>query len=160
MLKGFLEEKGTLFCGRAARRIIPCITKLLEQKREAEIIFLCDSHKPDDAEFKMFPPHCIEGTEEAEIIPELAHFQGLRIAKTRYSGFFNTELEQVLRDIAPAKVTVVGVCTDICVLHTVADLRNRDYVVEVPGNCVASFDETAHKFALGHMEKILGATIV
>jgi nicotinamidase/pyrazinamidase len=160
MLKGFLEEGRALFCGQQARRIIPRIADLLAQKKGAETIFLCDSHKPDDAEFKMFPPHCIEGSDESQIVPELAHFKGRRIPKTRYSGFFNTNLEQVLKDISPSKVTVVGVCTDICVLHTVADLRNRDYRVEVPRDCVASFDEAAHRFALGHMEKILGAHIV
>jgi nicotinamidase-related amidase len=44
-------------------------------------------------------------------------------------------------------------------LHTVADARNRDYEVEVPIDCVASFDEKAHRFALEHMEKILGAKL-
>lgn len=52
-----------------------------------------------------------------------------------------------------------GVCTDICVLHTAADARNRDYPVEVPADCVASFDARAHQWALRHMERILGARI-
>ena len=54
---------------------------------------------------------------------------------------------------------VCGVCTDICVLHTVADARNHDYQVEVPVDCVASFDLAAHEFALRHMEGILGAKL-
>jgi nicotinamidase/pyrazinamidase len=45
-------------------------------------------------------------------------------------------------------------------MHTVADARNRDYPVEVPVDCVASFDEEAHKWALRHMEKILGARLI
>jgi nicotinamidase-related amidase len=53
----------------------------------------------------------------------------------------------------------LGDCTDICVLHTVAGLRNRDYVVEVPADCVASFDAQQHEWTLGHMEKILGAEV-
>ena len=53
----------------------------------------------------------------------------------------------------------MGDCTDICVLHTVADLRNRDYKVEVPADCVASFDPEQHQWALDHMDKILGAKI-
>ena len=55
---------------------------------------------------------------------------------------------------------VVGVCTDICVMHTVADLRNRNYDVEVPKDCVASFDQDNHEFALKHMKSVLGAEIV
>ena len=49
--------------------------------------------------------------------------------------------------------------TNICVMHTVADARNRDYHVEVPVDCVASPDEMAHRFALEHMEKVLGARL-
>ena len=162
MLKGFLENKYPLFVGDQARRAIPCIQSLLEQRPGAQVIFVCDNHDPQDAEFKMFPPHCVRGTEQAEVIEELKPYQtsAITIPKTRYSGFYGTNLEQALKGYAPGKVTVVGVCTDICVLHTVADLRNRDYPVEVPRNCVATFDDSAHAWALRHMEKILGARIV
>jgi nicotinamidase-related amidase len=44
-------------------------------------------------------------------------------------------------------------------MHTVADARNRDYQVEVPVDCVASFDEKEHRWALKHMEKVLGARL-
>ena len=57
-------------------------------------------------------------------------------------------------------VIVCGVCTDICVLHTAADARNRDYPVEVPTDCVASYDPNAHEWALRHIEKVLGARLV
>jgi nicotinate phosphoribosyltransferase len=42
----------------------------------------------------------------------------------------------------------------------VADVIDRGYQVEVPVDCVASFDERAHRFALEHIEKILGANLV
>ena len=161
MLRGFLEEGYPLYCGAEARRIIPKVQGLLEQElaRGAKVFFICDHHAPDDTEFKMFPPHCIEGTVEAEIIPELARYKGEIIPKRRYSAFFDTPLEKKLRELKPEKLIVCGVCTDICVLHTVADARNRDYEVEVPVDCVASFDEKAHHFALEHMERILGAKL-
>ena len=161
MLRGFLEEGYPLFCGEKARRITPNIQRLLEQElaRGSKVFFLCDHHAPDDLEFKMFPPHCIEGTPEAEVIPELAKYTGEIIPKRRYSAFFDTPLEKKLKRMKPEKVIVCGVCTDICVCHTVADARNRDYQVEVPIDCVASFDEEAHRFALRHMEKVLGAKL-
>ena len=161
MVRGFLEEGYPLYCGARARGIIPAVKRLLEQEfaRGSTIFFLCDHHAPDDAEFKMFPRHCIEGTAEAELIPELAGYQGEVIPKRRFSAFFDTPLEVKLSQIKPEKLVVCGVCTDICVLHTVADARNRDWEVEVPVDCVASFDETAHHFALEHMEKILGAKL-
>ena len=162
MLKGFLEEGYPLYCGEQARRIIPRIGKLLQQELDkgSKAFFICDRHAPDDLEFKMFPPHCVSGTEEAEIIPELRAYPGEVIAKNRYSGFFNTVLDERLQAIRPEKLIVCGVCTDICVMHTVADARNRDYEVEVPTDCVASFNDDSHRFALDHMDKVLGAKLV
>ena len=109
----------------------------------------------------MFPPHCVAGSRDEEIIDELAGqaAEGTIIKKRRYSAFFDTDLAAQLAALGPERVVVTGVCTDICVLHTVADLRNRDYAVDVPADCVASFDPEQHKWALGHMDKILGATI-
>lgn len=161
MLRGFLEEGYPLYCGEKARRIIPNVQSLLERElaQGAKVFFVCDHHDPDDLEFKMFPPHCVAGTVEAEVIPELAKYPGEIIPKKRYSGFFGTALEQKLKELNPEKIIICGVLTNICVLHTTADARNRDYQVEVPVDCVASPDEQAHQFALEHMEKVLGAKL-
>jgi len=162
LVRGFFEEGYPLYCGERARSIIPNVQRLLEQEleKDSKICFICDQHTPDDPEFKMFPPHCIEGTPETEIIPELAKYPGEIIPKRRYSAFFGTDLDSKLTALSPEKLIVCGVCTDICVLHTVADAINRGYQVEVPVDCVASFDERAHRFALEHMEKVLGAKLV
>ncbi len=85
--------------------------------------------------------------------------------KRRYSGFFETGLDELLRRLRPDVVEVVGVCTDICVMHTVADLRNRDYEVVVRADMVATYDAPGHpadevdRFALDHMRDILGAQV-
>jgi len=162
MQRGFLEEGYPLFCGAEARKIIPKLQNLLDRelKRGSSLIFTQDSHAPDDKEFQMFPPHCIKGTKEVEIIPELANYPGQRLEKTRYSAFYDTDLDDRLAALKPDKLIVCGICTDICVLHTVAGARNRDYPVEIYTDCVASFDEEAHRFALKHMEKVLGAKLV
>ncbi|MGD9143342.1 MAG: isochorismatase family cysteine hydrolase [Dehalococcoidia bacterium] len=162
MLRGFLEEGYPLYIGEGPRRIIPNIRKLLknEQSRGSKIIYLCDNHDPDDLEFEMFPPHCIAGTEEAEVISELADYEGEVIPKKRYSGFYGTNLEDRLKEIEPEKIIICGVLTNICVMHTTADARNRDYAVEIPVDCVDSPDEAAHNFALEHMDRVLGAKLV
>jgi nicotinamidase/pyrazinamidase len=162
MLRGFLEEGYPLYCGEEAREIIPNVRRLLKDMNAegAAIIYLVDTHDPDDKEFQMFPPHCVKGTEETEVIPELSGFPGVLIPKRRYSGFFDTDLEDRLAKIQPEEVIVAGVCTDICVMYTVGDLRNRDYPVVIYADCVASFDKQMHEFALKHMEKVLGAKVV
>ncbi len=161
MLRGFLEEGYPLYCGENARKIIPNIQRLLDRETAmgSKVFFISDSHAPDDLEFKMFPPHCVEGTPETQVIPELAKYPGEIMHKRRYSGFFDTQLEQKLAQLKPDKVIVCGVLTDICVLHTVADARNRDYDVEVPVDCVVALDEETQRFALSHIEKVLGARL-
>ena len=160
MVKGFLEPGHPLYCGDEARGIIPCVVQLLSSDKESPIFYICDSHAPDDREFKMFPPHCVAGTEEAELIEELKPYPGKIIPKTSFSGFYKTDFEKELNRINPETVAVAGVCTDICVLYTVADLRARGYEVEVPASCVASFDPKGHEWALQHMEKVLGARVI
>ena len=162
MLRGFMEEGFPLNIGAECRGIIPNIQRLLERElaRGAKVFFVCDNHDPDDLEFKMFPPHCIAGTVEAEVIPELAGYRGETIPKTSCSGFYGTPLEEKLKELRPEKLIICGVLTNICVMHTTADARNRDYEVEIPVNCVASPDAEAHRFALEHMDKVLGARLV
>ena len=161
MVVGFLEPGRNLYSGDGARAIIPNVRRLIEreQAQGARVIFICDTHDPDDLEFQMFPVHCVKGTDECELIPELRGYQGDILPKRRYSAFFQTDLEQRLEELKPDKIIVCGVCTDICVMHTTADARNRDYLVEVPTDCVASFNSRAHEYALQHMETILGAKL-
>lgn len=161
MVRGFCEEGHNLYVGPAIRQIIPPIQRLLreEKARGSRIIFLCDNHDPDDLEFQMFPPHCIRGTEETEVIPELREFAEEIVPKRRFSAFYDTDLDRRLRELRPGKVIIVGDCTNICVLYTAADARDRDYNVEVPADCVATFDPDAHEFALSQMRTVLGATV-
>jgi nicotinate phosphoribosyltransferase len=162
MLRGFLEEGHPLYCGTEARNIIPNVKRLLERelKRNSKIFYACDHHVPDDPEFTMFPPHCIEGTAEAEIIPELSPYPGEVIPKRTFSSFYNTPLDEKLEALKPETIVICGVCTHICVLQAVIDARNRGYEVEIPVDCVASFDKRAHFFALDYMEKVLGAKLL
>jgi len=168
VLNGFTRE-GNLASPRATAAI-PRIQRVIDDRRRAgdQLVFLADTHDPDDKEFEMFPVHCVRGTHESEVVDELQpYLPGARlIRKRRYSGFFETDLDAVLQALRPNQVTVVGLDTDICVLHTVADLRNRDYRVIVPANAVETFDAPGHpgeavqRFALDHMRGILGATVL
>jgi nicotinamidase/pyrazinamidase len=168
MLKGF-HNLGNLANPRVAG-IIPNIVQLIEKKRAegCKIIFANDCHKPDDKEFKMFPAHCVEGTEEAELVEELENLklpEDSVIRKTTYSAFYGTCLDYQLSQIKAERVILVGVCTNICILHTAADLRNRGYEVVVPLNCVETYDAPGHpaeetaQWAIQHMTSILGVKV-
>ena len=167
--EGF-TRKGNL-ASETCTAAIPRIVELVEREREAgtPIIFTKDSHREGDPEFRMFPPHCIVGTAEHELVEELRPFEQdaqAVIHKTRYSAFHGTDLEDWLAKLSPDEIHVAGLCTDICVLHTTADLRNRDYEVVVHRDAVETFDAPGHahadvnRWALGHIENILGAKVV
>lgn len=163
MLNDFVDEKGVLYVGAAGRRIIENVKQRVNAARKAgdEVIFICDRHAPDDAEFDMFPPHCLAGEKGAEIIPELEPQTGERvIPKRRYSAFFGTDLDLTLREKGVTDLELVGVCTNICVFYTAAEARMLNYKVSVSREAVASFDEEAHRFALQEMEKTLGVKLV
>ncbi len=168
MLVGFCRH-GSLY----SPRYDPMVPRLREYLAAAEadgvpIIFLVDTHVPDDPEFSMFPPHCVEGSGEDEVIPELRGFadRGTVVRKHSFSGFRGTELDAVLERLAPDLIEVAGVCTDICVLHTVYDLRVRGYEVLVHAGLVETYDAPGHdaeevnRFALAHIRDVLGARVV
>jgi nicotinamidase-related amidase len=162
MLNDFIDEKGVLYCGQSARDIVSFVRLRLEAHRRAGnlVVFLHDAHAEDDREFEKFPPHCIAGTWGGRIIDDLTPQTGEQVlAKTRYSGFYGTDLEKILAAYGPDEVEVVGVCTSICVMDTVGGLANRDYRATVPEAGVADFDAEAHRFALQRMKRLYGATI-
>jgi nicotinamidase/pyrazinamidase len=174
MLNDFMDPQGTLYCGDEARKIIPFIKRKIEEYGEKgdPVIYICDSHDKDDKEFTKFPPHAVMGTWGAEIISELKPHEesGLVhiVEKQRYSGFHNTDLDVILKNICSERgcsseelvVEVVGNCTNICVLYTVEELCNRDIQTVVLRDGVASFDQAAHDFVLGQIQSVLGAKVV
>jgi len=168
VLNGFCKA-GNLASPRCDAAI-PAIRNVIEERRRAgdQLVFLADTHDPHDRECEVFPVHCVRGTKEADPVEELQPYlkDATLIRKRRYSGFFETNLDELLKTAQPEQVTVIGVCTDICVLHTVADLRNRDYRVVVPASAVATFDAPGHpgdevqKWALAHLNAVLGARVL
>ncbi len=173
MLNDFCHVDGTLSTSiitgkRYAKPIFPEVEHIVSEYRKTKdpIIWLCDGHAENDKEFDRFPKHAVLSTWGAEIIDELSpkiipqsSFE-LMIRKTRYSGFYNTNLEYQLARLAPNQITVVGVCTSICVMDTVGGLANRDFDVNVVKTGVADFDPEAHVQALSRMENLYGANII
>ncbi len=163
MLNDFISPDGALYIGETAEKVTEEVKKTIEKAREngIPVIYICDSHREDDAEFKMFELHCVKGTTGGEIVDILAPKPGdYIIPKRRYSAFFGTDLDAYLRELGISELILVGVCTNICVLYTAADARMLNYDVTVVKDCVSSFDEKAHDFALNEMENTLGVQIV
>ena len=101
--------------------------------------------------------HNLAGSPGTEIIPELYEKGDLVVReKKRYSAFFSTDLEFLLRRRLKADTVILtGVNTSSCILCTGFDATNRDFRVIIAEEAVDSMDgEEAHRFAL----RILAAT--
>ncbi len=102
-------------------------------KENIPIIYVCDSHRPDDQEFTLFPPHCHRGklgreSHQKSSPPQAGDYI---IPKRRFSAFFGTSLDLLLREKKIEELEIVGVCTNICVLYTSAGARMLIYQVVV-----------------------------
>lgn len=162
MLNDFVL-KGAVLEVPAARNIIPNLKKSIDEAREKKIpiIYICDSHAEDDKEFEIFPPHAVKGTKGAQVVEELSpKRRDYLVEKTTYSGFYNTELDDLLKKLDVNALIVTGIVTNICVMYTVYDAFLRGYRVIVSEDCVAGLNEEDHKFALKQMRNILKAEII
>lgn len=168
----FVAEDGALTCGLPGQQIEQAIFNITKQlyHEGADIFFTIDLHKLNDPyhpETKLFPPHNIEGTAGRHLYGQLQGWYEQHkddqyvhwLDKTRYSAFCGTNLHSLLRERGIDEVHLVGVCTDICVLHTAVDAYNLGYKIVVHEHAVASFNAAGHEWALGHFKHTLGATI-
>ena len=159
MQKDFCYEDGALFVGDAVRRIIPNIRALLEdaQRKGLQLIFTQDWHSPEDDEFAVWGRHCVEYTRGAELIDELAEVgeRAFVVRKHKYTAFFETELEAHLIEKGIRKLIIVGVATNICVLHTAIDASLRGFEIIVPEDCVAALSDYEQEYSLYHIKNVL-----
>jgi len=164
MINAFVESKTkdgpcALYMPKA-KALIPEINKVIKTLDKDDIIIhIQDRHAKNDEEFELFPPHAIMGTEEAEVADgfDWGDKDPIIKYKTRFSGFYRTDLHKIMMHYLIEDVIIVGVATDICILHTAAGAVMRDYKVTVKKACITGiFDEDA---ALEHMKKVLSVNI-
>ncbi len=162
MLNDFVEDGAPLKVP-GVKKIIEPIKKEIDEARKDNypVIYLCDCHEENDREFKLFPPHAVKGTRGASIIDDLRpEGTDLLVRKSSFSGFFNTDLAEILNKFSVKKIIVTGTATNICVLYTVADAVMRGYEVDIVKDAVMGLNKKDHKFALRQMHDILKTNII
>ncbi|WP_431802818.1 cysteine hydrolase family protein [Halobacillus andaensis] len=168
----FVADDGALSCGEPGQSIEDNIVRLTKNfiDEKEYVVFAVDVHEKEDPyhpEAKLFPPHNIRDTRGRTIYGKLqevyklnnTNSNVLHMDKTRYSAFAGTRLDLKLRERGITELHLIGVCTDICVLHTAVEAYNLGYKLVVHKNAVASFNQTGHEWALEHFENVLGATV-
>ncbi|MFA5236178.1 MAG: isochorismatase family cysteine hydrolase [Bacilli bacterium] len=160
MLNDFVT--GALKCDRGLA-IVPATARLLDNARKHHIpvIFCSDAHIPViDHELKLWGDHAIKGTHGAEVIPELKVSQkDYLVPKRRYSGFFQTDLDLLLRELNVDTVIMTGLHTHMCVRHTSADAYQLEYQVVVASDATDSFTEEDYKNGIRYLKEVYAAEI-
>ena len=154
--RGF-AEKGALF-SPLCRALLPGVAGLLRRAKETgvETLLFTDTHTPDSPEFTSYPPHCVKGTGEEEICPELLREQwGRVIPKASTNACLEPAFWQ-WRTEHPGIDTflLTGCCTDICIQQAALTLKaaenrcNRPSRVIVLTDLVATFEGPGHPATL------------
>ena len=164
MLNDFVLQGAPLEVSET-KKIIPTIKREIEAARKEgkPVIYVCDTHEPDDKEFSRFgwPAHAVKGTAGAQVVDELKpQVDDIIIEKTTYSGFYNTKLNETLKDLGIESLRLIGCVTHICVLFTAFDAVLRDYKVTVVKDGVAGLSIEDHEAALRIMKNVMGVNLI
>lgn len=97
-------------------------------------------------------PYVVTGTEGAQLVDGLEKQDGdYEIIKTRYSSFYETELEDLLKKLQIDTLILAGINTHACVRVTAIDAYQRDYSVILASECVNSWDEEHHRVSIKYL---------
>ena len=154
MVNGFVKE-GAL-ADKKINDITPNIIKIIEKFIESgnDIISIQEGHSNNSKEFESFPPHCILGTEESELIEELMPYKDKMqvIRKNSTCGFVTKEFIEYMEYNKDElkEVVLTGCCTDLCVMNFALPLKNYinehnlDIKVTIYKNSVETYDSSIH----------------
>ena len=122
------------------------------------VVFIQEVHRPNGVDFGRELDgdediHCLEDDPNTEVAAQVGYRPtDYLIRKRRYSAFFGTDLEILLRGLKADTLLLCGGLTDVCVHYTFVDGHQSDYFCRVIEDCVAGSSEEAHEASLRAME--------
>jgi len=124
------------------------------------VIYIQEVHRPDGIDFGREldgdeDVHCVEGKRSTEIAAEEVGFRpgiDYHVPKRRYSAFYATDLEILLKGLKVETLILTGGLTDVCVHYTFVDGHQGDYYCRVVEDLVGGSSRPAHDAALNAME--------
>lgn len=160
MQNDFLTPGSRLF-NAAAQVLLPGINRLTTAARAGSVpvIWVVQEHRRQLVDFgregDISPVHCVEGTPGASLADGLGQAANdFMVIKRRFSGFFATDLDLLLRCLDRNAILLAGINADGCVLATALDAHARDYYVRVVAEATAGWDDHAHTAALASVDRL------
>jgi nicotinamidase-related amidase len=153
----FLDSGGPAFLP-GGLAVLPNVSKLIQsfRKKKLPVIYTAHGHKSKELDGGImgcwWDGMILEGTWEAEIHPDLAPLPEEKIVyKHRYSAFYNTDLETVLKCSKVTDLVITGVMTNLCCESTARDAFFRDYRVFFPMDATGAVNEELHLATLKNL---------
>ena len=179
--RDFVLPGGNLYVP-GAEKLLPNIRRLTDAARQGKVLLAShgDFHTPNDPEFKIFPPHCVQGTMGSELVPEaitenvarvpnepearvpedLSKYQQILLEKQTLSIFESRHAEALLNKLGTrAEFVVFGVVTEYCVSFAVKGLLERGRRVAVVTDAIATLKKAEGDKAVAEFVR-LGARLV
>jgi len=154
--------------------IVPRIQQLLQfcRSRQVPVIYLHTTKRKDLADVGIFAdikPQThdaddewsnFEGSPGAELYEPVRPAAGdILVKKFRYSGFYGTPLENLLRALGRDTIAITGVATNVCCDSTARDGAMRDFKVLFLSDCSASFTPEEQQATLNNFDKHFGVVM-
>jgi len=142
---------------------------LIDAAHDADVpvIFIQEIHRADGVDSGREldgneTTHCLDNDPRTEIaFDDMGYRKGdYVVPKRRYSAFFGTDLEILLRGLKVQTLILCGGLTDVCVHYTFVDGHQSDYFCRVAEDCVAGSSLQAHSAALNAMEYLQTGAIL
>ncbi len=162
VIASFFDENEANFYPEALT-VLPAITELLATAREhgTLIIHAVERHYPglDDFEFSKLPRHHQIGDSDTVYVPgfePIASGREVEVPKRRFSGFYATDLDLLLREQGIRRVILVGVKTNVCIRATAQDAFAGGFEVWVPRETTNSNRPHLAEASLEDIDRYIG----
>lgn len=136
-------------CIRNARRVLDVF-----REKKLPVIQVKEVHRTDMVDFGRELDgsegiHCMEDSPYTDYAKLTYPIKGeYLISKRRYSAFFGTDLEILLKGLQVDTLYLIGGLTDVCIHYTAVDAHQHDYHIKVVTDAVAGSSGEAHSYAL------------
>jgi len=167
MQRGFLDETSSL-CIKMAADTVPACAELIDHchKEGIPVFFVTRRYRADgsDVEHTRYKTWLAGGRPLSQFCPETAGYpkeftvlpEDRHIIKPRFSAFFQTELDMILRRLKVDTVILAGTTTPNCIRTTMYDAISLEYNAIVISDCTSSVTEEIQRANLLDMANIGG----
>lgn len=161
MVRDFTDPQGLVYYPQN-RDILPRIREVEDFCRDRGylIIFAQQCYRADkyDKNLEAMRVNCIEGS-GGEDIDDMLYVDTKSdyiLKKRRFSAFFGTDLDLILREHDIRNLIIVGTKTNCCIRASVTDANYLNYNVTVLSDCVATNSDVVNQVHLDDIRKYFG----